>query len=170
MGLDQYLEKSIYIGGRYEHTETTGTIHIEQKNREPIDLDVKTIESINIHVAYWRKANQIHQWFTVGQNDDTRSEKSGEELLKLVEICKKVIASLEKQELIKKTEKSYGGKEYEIEVYPNIDLAMELLPPQSGFFFGDYNVGEWYVEDLKDTIEQLKDVDPSEFYEYTASY
>jgi len=35
------------------------------------------------------------------------------------------------------------------------DKADELLPPQSGFFFGSTDVDEWYLEQLKYTVERL---------------
>lgn len=34
----------------------------------------------------------------------------------------------------------------------------ELLPVCEGFFFGDYSYSSWYVDDIKDTIEQLTKV------------
>ena len=56
-------------------------------------------------------------------------------------------------------------------MYPNSDLAMELLPPTEGFFFGSYAIGEWYLEDLKETVDQLEgNIDENDWYTYTASY
>jgi hypothetical protein len=37
----------------------------------------------------------------------------------------------------------------------NSALAEELLPTASGFFFGSTEYNEWYIDDLKNTIEQL---------------
>ena len=34
-------------------------------------------------------------------------------------------------------------------------LAEKLLPSQSGFFFGDTGYGEWYINDLKLTVETI---------------
>ncbi|MFM7979547.1 MAG: hypothetical protein ACKPKO_09550, partial [Candidatus Fonsibacter sp.] len=33
-----------------------------------------------------------------------------------------------------------------------------LLQPRAGFFFGSYDIDEWYWNDIKDTIKQLKHV------------
>ena len=33
-----------------------------------------------------------------------------------------------------------------------------LLPTAGGFFFGSTDYDEWYVEDIKDTVEQLNHV------------
>jgi hypothetical protein len=34
-------------------------------------------------------------------------------------------------------------------------LAEELLSPSQGFFFGSYEIDEWYWEQLEDTLMQL---------------
>jgi hypothetical protein len=35
------------------------------------------------------------------------------------------------------------------------ELAEELLSPSQGFFFGSYEIDEWYWEQLEDTLMQL---------------
>ncbi len=37
------------------------------------------------------------------------------------------------------------------EVLDNPDKAKELLPPAQGFFFGTYEIDEWYFEGLRVT-------------------
>ena len=54
---------------------------------------------------------------------------STESLAELRDICKQVLADPSK--------------------------ADELLPPQSGFFFGSTDVDEWYLDQLKYTVERL---------------
>jgi hypothetical protein len=87
----------------------------------------------NFEGAYWRKANQIHDWFV--QNVQGGVDECDEypvtpgELMSLVETCQKVLA--------------------------NRDLAEELLPTTSGFFFGSTDYDEYYFEDLENTIEQI---------------
>ena len=54
------------------------------------------------------------------------------------------------------------------------DVAMELLPPTSGFFFGTTDISEYYWEDISDTITKLntaleQSVDDAMF-EYYASW
>ena len=56
------------------------------------------------------------------------------------------------------------------------NLANEILPPQSGFFFGNTDIDEWYMTSLKETFERLefilsnkeifKDID----FEYSSSW
>jgi hypothetical protein len=36
------------------------------------------------------------------------------------------------------------------------DLAKEMLPTASGFFFGSTDFDEWYYKGLEDTIEIIK--------------
>ena len=37
-------------------------------------------------------------------------------------------------------------------------VAEELLPTSSGFFFGGTNYDQWYLEDIDDTIKQIKSI------------
>ena len=171
-----YLERKIYIGSGYEHRHVTGTIDITvntgMEHEKKLDIPFKNVSEIIVQVAYWRKANQIHAWITQDWDDDVTGEISGKRLIELSGICEKVIESLDKQEMVEKEVDDYWhkGQKTTIKTWPNTDLAEELLPTQQGFFFGSYNISDWYLEDLKDTVEQLKDIDPEEYYMYTASY
>ena len=168
-----YLEREIYIGAEYAHNNINGEINLTKgKDNKIIELPpLSELSSIKYKVAYWRKANAIHSWLTKDNDDDITAEHSGKHLLELVDICKKVKKSLEESGLHKiKTIDKYTKKEIEIEVYKDTSFAEELLPSQSGFFFGRTEYDEWYMYSLDETIEQLKDVDEDEYYIYTASY
>ena len=98
-------------------------------------------------VAYWRKANAIHKWFVdvLGEEDECQKiYVSGKKLKELVDLCKKVLRKHK--------------------------LASELLPTQSGFFFGSTQYDEYYFDDLKDTVKKLKDIDEDAWYIYQASW
>jgi hypothetical protein len=41
-------------------------------------------------------------------------------------------------------------------VKANPEKAEELLPPQSGFFFGDVSIDQYYFHDIDHTIEILE--------------
>ena len=107
--------------------------------------------SVEVTCAYWRKANQIHNWFVtnIQEGNDNCGEYyvSQEKLIELLALCKH---SLE-----------------------NKDPA--LLPPQGGFFFGGTDIDEWYWRDLTNTINQLErifalpEVDNLSFY-YNSSW
>jgi len=147
MGLDMFLSKKIYVGANYDFENVKATVHIT-KNGVPIDINPKKIKYIVEEQAYWRKANQIHKWFVdnvQGGDDDCKPyEVSGEQLLELVKLCKKVLKKKE--------------------------LAEELLPTQEGFFFGSTDYNEGYYQDLIDTIKQLKDVNKDYWYTYQSSW
>jgi hypothetical protein len=92
---------------------------------------------VQMTVAYWRKENAIHQWFVdnVQDGEDNCAEYyvSHEKLAELVATCKEV--------LDKRGDSS---------------VADELLPTQSGFFFGSTEYDEWYYKGLEYTVETFE--------------
>ena len=125
-------------------------LHSDDDPVNTITVKKSEIESVLFEYAYWRKANQIHQWFVdhiQDGNDDCRDyEVSGEKLLELVELCKQV--------LNRKDEEFSKG----------------TLPTQAGFFFGSTDYDDYYYEDLESTIKQLENVHPDEVYTYSSSW
>lgn len=114
-------------------------------------------------IGYWRKANQIHNWFveTVqdGEDDcDYHREVTEEDLEELLSLCKRVLESCE---LVKG--KIYNGYSYangqklpileDGKYIKNPSIAQELLPATSGFFFGSTQYDEYYVSDIQETID-----------------
>lgn len=147
MGLDMYLNKKTYVGANYDFNNVTGTLALK-RNDVPIPINLNKIRYILEEQAYWRKANQIHRWFVnnvqEGVDDCGIYEVYGEQLLELVELCRCVLA--------------------------DHSLADSLLPSQEGFFFGSTEYDEYYFADLESTIEQLEDVEPDTWYEYSSSW
>lgn len=101
-------------------------------------------------IGYWRKANSIHKWFVDNVQDGIDNCQphtlAKETLMELKELCEEVLENPEK--------------------------ADELLPTQSGFFFGPTEYDEWYFQDMKDTIEIIdwaltQDFD---YFEYESSW
>ena len=92
----------------------------------------------NYEIAYWRKANQIRQWFVnhieeFNVNDNGDYYRVTKELLeKLIEDCKVVLE--------------------------DHDMASVIMPSSSGFFFGNTDYDEWYFRDLESTIEKCQNV------------
>lgn len=88
-------------------------------------------------VAYWRKANQIRCWFVNhdiidGDSNCTPFVVTKEDLEELISDCKAVLK--------------------------NPELAEEIMPTQSGFFFGSTDYDEYYLQDLEDTIAQVSKI------------
>ena len=134
MGLDQMLYRRNYVGNTYKITVENPD---EKYNLPKIDAD-KIVEVVE-EVMYWRKANQIHKWFVDniqnGVDDCGNYAVSLEKLQELVDLCKQVLENPEK--------------------------ASELLPTQSGFFFGGIEYDEYYFEDLEKTIKGLEEIIPT---------
>lgn len=90
----------------------------------------------NDEVGYFRKANQIHRWFVKNVQDD-------------VDDCGTYPVSRAKiSQLLGLVEAVLDGKEE----------PRDVLPTQSGFFFGSTDYSEWYMEDMKDAKRILTSI------------
>jgi hypothetical protein len=134
MGLDMYLSQKHYVKN-WDHMkdEERHHINITKGLRGKVDIDVDKISYITTEAGYWRKANQVHQWFVDncqdGNDNCQESYVSAEQLIELRQVCKDVLADHSKAE--------------------------DLLPIQQGFFFGGAEYDEYYFEDLKETVTIL---------------
>lgn len=148
MGLDMYLTKRVYVGANYEHNQVTGRIQLKTRG-EKIKINFSRVSKIIEDVAYWRKANAIHKWFVDnvqdGEDDCNDHYVDIEKLKELIQVCKDVIADHSKAE--------------------------QLLPVQSGFFFGETEYNEYYFGCLQDTIDMLEPLleESGDFY-YRSSW
>ena len=105
---------------------------------------------LSIEIGYWRKANAIHHWFVQYCQDG-------------IDNCAIYYVSREQLKTLKDdVEKVLSG-----EIKPE-----DLLPTQSGFFFGPTEYDEWYYSDLKETIEIIKYALEQKFdyYEYHSNW
>jgi len=113
------------------------------------------IDSINVDAAHWRKANAIHNWFVEnvqnGVDDCTEFRVDRQELVTLRDLAQQVLADPAK--------------------------AGELLPTKGGFFFGPTDYDDWYLDGLRETVEQLDKVlnaigpeDPTWSFYYQSSW
>lgn len=148
MGLDMYLSRKVDIEGFGDVKKMT--IEIKDNSGKTTRV-IGGLESGAIiqEVAYWRKANMVHAYLTNPHDDriycvegDVRSEFGVEVLLSLRDLCEKVV----------KIARVEGG-----EITNKEDIA-ELLPTQSGFFFGSTAYDKDYVECVQETIELLDKV------------
>lgn len=123
---------------------------------------------IKEEVGYWRKANHIHKWFVENiQNgvDDCNyhREVREEDLLELLDVCKKVLDSCEMtQGQVCNGYRYENGNRIPVmesgKYVKDPSIAAELLPTESGFFFGGTDYDEWYVQDVKSTIDIVNKV------------
>lgn len=152
MGLDSYLFKKNYVR-QGEWIKPEFRTEVEVKTGGEIDKNIKPerVRYIVEEVAYWRKANQIHNWFVQnvqgGIDNCQNSYVSREKLEELLDVCSKVIA--------------------------DNSLAETILPTGSGFFFGSTEYDEWYYTDVSNTIEYLTEIlsdEDADEFEYYASW
>lgn len=157
MGLDMYLSAKKHVSG-WDH----GTEDEKKKYRALVKLfdlprGFRCAESpsgyIELNVAYWRKAYQIHAWFVAnvqdGRDECQKADVSTEQLKELLDLCEQIKANPKK--------------------------APELLPTQSGFFFGGTEYDEYYMQDIEYTIDTIKKLlaDPKFkdcYFEYHSSW
>ena len=157
MGLDMYLYVEEYVSrkdwqvDRDKDNQAFKDIVSALQLSDVIEDDGFSGLTVQIPVGYWRKANAIHAWIVdnfadgVDECQVINIPRIGMEDLR--QICADVLA--------------------------NPDKALELLPPQSGFFFGSTDIDEWYLQDLKYTYELLTRLLSNEkidFFVYQASW
>ena len=152
MGLDSYLYKKSYVrNGDYYKPEHRMEVEVKVGGEVSKTIKPERVKYIVEEVAYWRKANQIHNWFVAnvqgGIDNCQSSYVSRDNLEELLDLCKQVDSDNE--------------------------LADSLLPTTSGFFFGGTEYDEWYFKDISNTITFLEDCLSDELadeFEYSASW
>lgn len=136
MGLDMYLSRQQYISN-YDHDPEGQKIAAAVcaalgLNHEDYKNGSFTVSA---PIGYWRKANAIHGWFVRvcqdGRDECQETDVSLDQLKQLRELCHAII---------------------------NKEKEPDELAPTQGFFFGGYEIDEWYYGDLKDTIDIIDKV------------
>lgn len=125
-------------------------------------------EHIMEEVGYWRKANQIHNFFVEnvqdGEDDCSYHDECTKEILEdLLDKCYKVLTgSIMMIGQVKNGQQYVDGEWVDCmkpgKVIINPEVAEELLPSCRGFFFGGTDYDEYYLNGIKDTIEILEKV------------
>lgn len=155
MGLDQYLQARKYVSGYDfrpldEQNSYEDLLEVAGLSRSEFHQEANPTGSIELNVAYWRKANQIHRWFidnhAPNQVDDCRPfYVDREALMTLRDLCKEVLADPSK--------------------------AQELLPVGYGSFFGGDEYDKFYIQDLHNTVSQLDRIlDNPKFADFEFQY
>lgn len=136
MGLDMYLRGKKYVSG-YKFNENAETEQYDKVIEAVGAGELKSIHSpgaeVIVTMMYWRKANAIHQWFVThvqdGEDECRPHYVSRDNLIQLKHACAAVLADK--------------------------DLAMGLLPPQAGFFFGGTELDDWYWGSVQETYDEI---------------
>ena len=171
MGLDMYLDKCDRRAWGYKDMDidkmkvNNPALYEELKPFVVMRGEYHPWESFFTEVGYWRKANAIHKWFVENVQDDVDDcdyyEVSKEKLEELLGICTTIQNECKMEKgYIKNGETLKNGMWCPImeegEYVSNPEIAEELLPTQSGFFFGSTDYDQWYMADIEDTINILK--------------
>lgn len=165
MGLDMYLHAKRYVNKvdwKVLHDSPSLSYDsplailpdfkkiVETAELDDLATDVSGAE-VSVTCAYWRKSNQIHNWFVEnvqkGIDDCREYYVSKDKLKELREACRKALFNKDPQELM----------------------------PVEGFFFGGTDIDQYYWDDVKATIKKLdkvinhKDFEELSFY-YQSSW
>lgn len=93
MGLDMYLDRKQTFGGFGKEIKEAKIID-KEGNEQTIEPDRYGSVEVSKTIAYWRKANQIHNWFIENcgdGEDDCRPIPVGiDQLKELLQLCKEV--------------------------------------------------------------------------------
>lgn len=171
MGLDMNLYKKHYVKNwDYMKPEEKHSISIKKNGEEVKEINTSKIVYVEEEVAYWRKANQIHKWFidncADGDGNQTEMSVSDEQIKELYQLCLKVKTTARLVDgKIKNGER--GGKDakgnliwipimVDGKFIENAEEIAELLPTESGFFFGSTDYDEYYMNDIEHTIDVLE--------------
>jgi hypothetical protein len=145
MGLDMYLSirKEEYVSKYTKSKNLRLELPKFIKELGPKLPEVDAISrNTDYRVGYWRKANEIHNWFLekCGPRDHDGD---------VIDDCRDIYIETEALEKLLEDCK---------QVLNDHSLAPTILPTQSGFFFGSTEYDEYYFEDLEDTIKILEPV------------
>jgi len=128
------LKKAIDFASQLDFVKTEDNKILNEAIRE-VPIANTTIFRFGEQVGYWRKANSIHKWFV-------ENVQNGVDDCEYYEVTRQHLGKL--NSLVQ-------------QVLDDRNLAMKLLPPQSGFFFGSTDIDEWYWSELESTLKIIVD-------------
>ena len=135
MGLDMYLTKTTCVKN-WDYMKESEKSYVTIKGANEKHIKSERIQYITEQLMYWRKANQIHQWFVDnvqdGEDDCGEYAVNLSQLKQLMDVC--------------------------YEVMNDNSKAKELLPVSEGFFFGGYDYDEYYFDQVTDTYNMLIEI------------
>ena len=138
MGLDMYLTAERYFWG-------DDGLKIQEKLQKTMKGCPFKVKTIGVEVGYWRKANAIHKWFVdnvqEGIDDCGDYSVSNDQLKEL---------------LSKVNEAIVAGMPKDVAAIADSKKQSEILPAESGFFFGSTTYDESYLNDMTNTQEIIE--------------
>ncbi len=164
MGLDMYLSARKHVSD-YSFEEGKNTYEVGNilqsigLDRDALSTEAPSV-SVELNVAYWRKANAIHKWFVDNLAD-------GEDNCQPVYVNRKDLQSLlETLEEALKARRDDEIADHDDIATPTLEDSLEyILPTESGFFFGGTEYDEWYWMQLEWTHKRLTEILNDERFE-----
>lgn len=137
MGLDMYFYLNKY-DSQCRWDEEKKVLHYDDDLKELEDyiyrVDASKVVLTDYEVGYFRKFNALHSYivknFANGEDDCRKIYLSTRDIKQILETLKEV----------------------------NEDNASQVLPNQTGFFFGSQEYDEWYFKDVENAIELFEKV------------
>jgi hypothetical protein len=134
MGLDMRLKAQRYCG-HWDHSDGAEKARYMAIAKACGLNGVQCVDApsltVSVTVAYWRKANAIHNWFVqncqAGVDECQEADVSWEQLASLRDLCNHALETRD----------------------------TSLLPSRGGFFFGSTDYDDGYWMDIKETAEKL---------------
>ena len=117
------------------------------------DRNFKSVQTeTSYQIGYFRKFNALHSYIV-------KTFANG------IDNCQDIILYKEDVEQIKKV------LDEVLNAHQQVEKAKELLPTQSGFFFGGTDYDEYYFEDVKDAADLMQSfLDNFDFEKYQLVY
>jgi len=132
-----YLYKKHYVKNwDWMSDNERHTISVKKGKKKLDHIKPDRICYVMEQVMEWRKFNALHKWFVDNVQEG-------------VDDCKECFVDESDLKMLLET-LTY--------VYDNKDTAETILPTAQGFFFGSDEIDEYYWEEVKSTIIQLKDL------------
>ena len=160
MGLDMYFyaRKSTYKSfSKWDEPNSANEVNYPEDLKifsdYIYDRNFKSVQTeTSYQIGYFRKFNALHSYIV-------KTFANG------VDNCQDIILYKEDVEQIKKV------LDEVLNAHQQVEKAKELLPTQSGFFFGGTDYDEYYFEDVKDAADLMQNIlDNFDFENYQLVY
>ena len=160
MGLDMYFyaRKTTYKSfSKWDNQESTKEVNYPEDLKTfsdyIYDRNFKSVQTeTSYQIGYFRKFNALHSYIVKTFADG-------------IDNCQDIILYKEDVEQIKKVLDDV------LNAHQQVEKAKEILPTQSGFFFGGTDYDEFYFEDVKDAADLMQSfLDNFDFENYQLVY
>ena len=160
MGLDMYFyaRKTTYKSfSKWDNPERANEVNYPEDLKifsdYIYDRNFKSVQTeTSYQIGYFRKFNALHSYIVKTFADG-------------IDNCQDIILYKEDVEQIKKVLDDV------LNAHQQVEKAKEILPTQSGFFFGGTDYDEFYFEDVKDAADLMQSfLDNFDFEKYQLIY